>query len=124
MCFQRDVFRHFLSKEELEQEKKVAKVPPPCFPSGSSGTCSRPSVCQLLAERKLEEIAQRAAKEERFRKAVAARDAAAAAYDVAQKQTLEEPVLGSRRTQQPIAKVSVRTPDALPGCFPLSRGRL
>ncbi len=87
-------------------------------------TCSRPSVCQLLADRKLEEIAQRTAKEERFRKSVAAQDAAAAAYDVARKQTLEEPVLGSRRTQQPIAKVSVRTPDALPGCFPLSRGRL
>ena len=38
MCFtKRDVFRHFLSEEELEQEKTVAKVPPPCFPSGSSG---------------------------------------------------------------------------------------
>ena len=74
-------------------------------------TCSRPSVCQLLAERKLEEIAQRAAKEERFRKAVAAQDAAAAAYDVAQKQRLEEPVLGSRRTQQPIVERSVRKPS-------------
>ncbi len=75
-------------------------------------TCSRPSVCQLLAERKLEEIAQRAAKEERFRKAVAAQDAAAAAYDAAQRQALEEPVLGqSRSTEQPIAKRSVRTPS-------------
>ena len=38
MCFtKRDVFRHFMTKEELEQEKKVAKVPPPCFPSESSG---------------------------------------------------------------------------------------
>ena len=75
-------------------------------------TCSRPSVCQLLAERKLEEIAQRAAKEERFRKAVAAQDAAAAAHDVAQKQALQEPVLGSRRSQQPIAKLSVGKPSS------------
>ncbi len=74
-------------------------------------TCSRHSVCQLLAERKLEEIAQRAAKEERFRKAVAAQDAAAAAFDVAQRLTLEGPVLGSRRSQQPIAKLSVRKPS-------------
>ncbi len=116
MCFQRNVqrnvFRHFLSPEEREQEEKVAKVPPPCVASGSSGRVPDRRLCQLFAESRLKEIAQRAAEVERFRKAAEAQAAAAAAYDAAQRQALEEPVLGqSRRTEHPIAKRSVRTPS-------------
>jgi hypothetical protein len=116
MCFrrnvQRNVLQHWLSQEEREQEERVAQVPPPCFPFGSSGDVPDRRLCQLAAESRLKEGAQRAAEVARFRKAAEAQAAAAAAYDAAQRQALEEPVLGqSRRTEQPIAKRSVRTPS-------------
>ena len=116
MCFhrnvQRNVLKHFLSPAEREQEERVAQVPPPCVPSGSSGRAPDRRLCQLAAESRLKESAQRAAEVVRFRKAAEAQAAAAAAYDAAQRQALEEPVLGqSRRTEHPIAKRSVRTPS-------------
>ena len=125
MCFtKRDVFRHFLSEEELEQEKKVAKVPPPCFPYGSSGR---------VPDRRFVSSSQRGS----WRKSLSAPPRKNGSARPSRRKTQPRRRMTSPRSRgwrSLCSDLGVRSSrssnvryvspvDALPGCFLLSRRR-